>query len=115
MVNAEGSALPASKSGLSLDFWKFWSGQVISVLGTSFTQFAIPLLIFRLTHSAINLALAMAASMLPYVFFGLIIGAWVDRLDRKRLMIVVDFGMAIVVGSIPLMAAIGHLSVWWIY
>jgi MFS family permease len=85
------------------------------VLGSSFTDFAIPLLIFRLTHSAINLAFATASVMLPYLLFGLVIGAWVDRLDRKRLMIVVNVGMAIAVGSVPLMAATGHLSVWWIY
>jgi MFS family permease len=101
--------------GLSRGFWKFWSGQVISVLGTSFTQFAIPLLIFKLTHSALNLALSMAATFLPYLLFGLVIGAWVDRLDRKRLMIVVNVCMMLVVGSIPLMAALGHLSVMWIY
>ncbi|HEX6510644.1 MAG TPA: MFS transporter, partial [Chloroflexota bacterium] len=52
---------------------------------------------------------------LPYLFFGLIIGAWVDRLNRKRLMIVVNVGMALTVGSIPYMAHIGHLSIWWIY
>jgi MFS family permease len=100
---------------LSNDFWKFWTGQVISVLGSAFTGFAEPLLIFKLTHSAVNLALTMAAAMLPYLLFGLVIGAWVDRLDRKKLMIVVDFGMALAVGSVPLMAATGHLSVWWIY
>lgn len=101
--------------GLSLDFWKFWTGQVISVLGTSFSTFAVPLLIFKLTHSAVNLALTMAAAFLPYLLFGLIIGAWVDRLDRKRLMVVVDVGMALATGSIPFMAASGHLSVGWIY
>jgi MFS family permease len=100
---------------LSADFWKFWTGQMISVLGTSFTLFAEPLLIYKLTHSAINLALTMAASMLPYLLFGLVIGAWVDRLDRKKMMVIVDVGMALVIGSIPLMAAVGHLSVLWIY
>lgn len=101
--------------GLSPDFWKFWTGQVVSVLGSSFTLFAIPLLIFKLTHSAVALALTMAASMLPYLLFGLVIGAWVDRVDRKRLMITVDVGMAIVIGSIPLMAGIGRLTVIWIF
>jgi MFS family permease len=101
--------------GLNLDFWKFWSGQVISVLGSSFTQFAIPLLIFKLTHSALNLAVAMAATFLPYLLFGLVIGAWVDRLDRKRLMIVVNLCLMLVIGSVPLMASLGHLSILWIY
>ena len=104
-----------AKRPINVDFWKFWTGQVISVLGSSFSQFAVPLLIFKLTHSAINLALTMAAEFLPYLLFGLVIGAWVDRLDRKRLMIVVNVGMAIATGSIPFMAGIGHLSIAWIY
>lgn len=103
------------QAGLSPDFWRFWTGQVISVFGTSFTQFAVPLLIYKLTHSSINLALTIAFDMLPYLLFGLIIGAWVDRLDRKRLMIVVDLLSALVIGSIPLIDSLHHLSVWWIY
>jgi MFS family permease len=111
----EDTMATARAKALHTDFWTFWTGQVVSVLGTSFTQFAVPLLIFQLTHSAVNLALTMAAEFLPYLLFGLLIGAWVDRLDRKRLMIIVDIGMAFVIGSIPLMAALEHLTVWWIY
>ena len=74
----------------SLDFWKFWTGQTISNLGSSFTNFALPLLIFKLTGSALNLAIASATTFLPYLLFGLPIGAWVDRVDRKRLMIITD-------------------------
>lgn len=103
------------RHGLNLDFWKFWTGQVISTFGTSFTTFAVPLLIYKLTGSALNLALATAAAFVPYLLFGLVIGAWVDRLDRKRLMIVVDLLLAAVMGSIPLLAHLGLLSVWWIY
>lgn len=58
-----------------LDFWKFWFGQTISALGSSFTGFALPLLIFQLTGSALNLALTVATSVLPYLLFGLVIGA----------------------------------------
>jgi MFS family permease len=111
----EDTMATARAKALHTDFWTFWTGQVVSVLGTSFTQFAVPLLIFQLTHSAVNLALTMAAEFVPYLLFGLLIGAWVDRLDRKRLMIIVDIGMAFVIGSIPLMAALEHLTVWWIY
>ena len=41
--------------------------------------------------------------MLPYLLFGLFIGAWADRVDRKRLMIVVDLGRAAALASIPLL------------
>jgi hypothetical protein len=100
---------------LSLDFWKFWGGQTISNLGSSFTSFAIPLLVFQLTHSALNLGAATAASFAPYFLFGLIIGAWVDRADRKRLMIAADLGRGAAIASIPVFAYAGILSVWWIY
>lgn len=100
---------------LSIDFWKFWTGQVISQLGTSFTMFAIPLLVFQLTHSSVNLAISAASDFLPYLLFGLVIGAWVDRVNRKQLMIAADLAMTIFIGSIPLLYALGHLSIWWIY
>ena len=100
---------------LSLDFWKFWVGQTISNLGSSFTQWAVPLLVFRLTHSAVNLGIATAATFLPYLLFGLLLGAWMDRVDRKRAMIALDSLNAIVILSIPLVATFWHLSVWWIY
>ncbi len=101
--------------GLSSDFWKFWAGQTISNLGSSFTQWAVPLLVFRLTHSAVNLGIATAATFLPYLLFGLLLGAWMDRVDRRRAMIALDSLNTIVILSIPLVATFGHLSVWWIY
>jgi predicted MFS family arabinose efflux permease len=100
---------------LSLDFWKFWGGQTISNLGSSFTGFAMPLLVFKLTHSALNLGATTAAYFVPYLLFGLIIGAWVDRVDRKRLMIAADLGRGAAIASVPLVAYAGILSVWWIY
>jgi MFS family permease len=100
---------------LSSEFWKFWVGQTISNLGTSFTLFALPLLVFKLTGSALNLAITTAASFLPYLLFGLVIGAWVDRVDRKRLMIGTDIARAAVIASIPLLASVDRLTVEWIY
>src|SRR5258708_21703382 len=100
---------------LSNELWKFWLGQTISNLGTSFTQFALPLLVFKLTGSALNLAITTAATFLPYLLFGLVIGAWVDRVDRKKLMIATDIARAAVIASIPLLASMDRLSVEWIY
>jgi MFS family permease len=101
--------------GLSVDFWKFWAGQTISQLGSSFTLFATPLLIFKLTRSSVNLGIAMAANFVPYLLFGLVIGAWVDRLDRKRMMIAVDLGRAVVIAMIPLLSYLNLLQVWQVY
>lgn len=97
------------------DFWLFFVGQTISNLGTSFTAFALPLLIYKLTGSAMNLALTTVFTMLPYLLFGLVIGAWVDRVDRKRLMITVEIVNALLIASIPLLAMMENLPLWWIY
>jgi MFS family permease len=97
------------------DFWKFLTGQTISVLGSAFSGFALPLLIFQLTHSPLSLAIATATFALPHLLFGLFIGAWVDRVDRKRLMIAVDILMALGLAVIPILALVHQLNVLWIY
>ncbi len=97
------------------DFWKFWIGETVSNFGSSMTQFAVPLLVFKLTGSAALLGGAFAVFGLPHLLFGLVIGAWTDRVDRKRLMIVVDVLAALTIASVPAASALGVLSVWWIY
>src|ERR1700687_2357253 len=94
------------------DFWKFWTGETVSNFGSSITQFALPLLVFKLTGSAVSLGVGFAMFGLPHVLFGLLIGAWADRLDRRRVMIVVDLLSAVVLVSVPLAAAAGPRSVW---
>lgn len=100
---------------LSADFWRFWAGQAISSFGSAISRFALPLLVYQLTGSALNLALTAATEMLPYLLFGLVIGAWVDRTDRRRVMIGTDLARGLIVGTIPLLFALGALSVWWVY
>jgi MFS family permease len=97
------------------NFWKFWSGQTLSNLGSSITLFALPLLVYQLTDSAFNLALASTFGFLPYLLFGLIIGAWVDRTNRKRLMIAVDLLRMLVLLSVPVLVGLDALTLWWIY
>lgn len=79
------------------------------------TGFALPLLVFKLTNSPLNLALTMVFTVLPYLLFGLAIGARVDRANRKRVMVFTDCARALVIASIPLLTVPGSLSVWWIY
>ena len=75
----------------------------------------MPLIVFKLTGSAIALGAALAAYTVPQLFFGLAIGAWTDRTNRKRLMIAVDVLAALTIASVPLAASVGVLSLWWIY
>ena len=103
------------RGGLGHDFLKFWVGQTISNLGTSVTLLAFPLIVFKLTGSALNLGLTAAVTTLPYLLFGLVIGAAVDRADRKRVMIAADIARAALIATVPLLAWGGALTVWWIY
>src|SRR5215471_11514832 len=100
---------------LNIDFWKYWIGQTISNLGSSITLFALPLLVYKLTGSALHLGVTTAAEFLPYLLFGLILGAWADRVNRKRMMIGTDIARALIIISIPLLYTFGLLTVWWIY
>jgi MFS family permease len=97
------------------DFGRFWIGQTISSLGDAFTGFALPLLIYKLTGSALSLAISSAAAFLPYLLFGLVIGAWVDRVDRRLLMLLTDIARALLIASIPLLIAAGFFALWYVY
>jgi MFS family permease len=97
------------------DFGRFWVGQTISSLGDAFTGFALPLLIYKQTGSALSLAISSATAFLPYLLFGLLIGAWVDRVDRRRLMLLTDIGRALLIASIPLLLTAGLFALWYVY
>lgn len=114
-MEATQTEVSTTQPKLNSDFWKYWAGQTISNMGSSITLFALPLLVYNLTGSALNLGLSTAANFLPYLLFGLILGAWTDRVDRKRMMILTDLGRAMTIATIPLLFWIGWLPVWWIY
>jgi MFS family permease len=71
--------------------------------------------VFKLTGSALALGATLAIYTAPQLFFGLAIGAWTDRTDRKRLMIVVDLLSALTIASVAIASGVGLLSLWWIY
>lgn len=97
------------------DFRLYFASQVISQLGTSFTLFALPLLVFKLTGSPTNLAITTAAEFVPYLLFGLVLGAVVDRVDRKAMMVTVDLARGAVIAVLPVLSLAGELRVEHIY
>jgi MFS family permease len=100
---------------LGRDFWLYFTGQLISQVGGSFTLFALPLLVFDLTHSATNLAITTAAEFVPYLLFGLLLGALVDRVNRKRMMLLTDSARGAVILVLPVLALGGTLNVSIVY
>lgn len=93
------------------DFILLWSGQSISSLGTSITQTAYPLLVWDMSHSAALVGLIGGLGTLPYLLLSLMVGALVDRWDRKRVMILCDSIRALNLGSVLIVLFIGHLTV----
>lgn len=101
--------------------WRNWNfllllgGQGVSSMGTAISQLAFPLLVLALTHSPVQAGLMGASRGLPYALFCLPAGVFIDRWDRKRTMIICDTGRAIALGSIPLVLALGHLTIVQLY
>jgi predicted MFS family arabinose efflux permease len=98
------------------DFLKLWAGQAISELGSTVTREAIPLLaVLTLGASPFEMGILSALGGLPALVFGIFAGVWVDRLRRRPLMIAADLGRAILLGLIPLTAALGMLHIELVY
>ncbi len=93
------------------DYLLLLSGQSVSALGSYISGLAYPLLALALTHSPAQAGLVSVGSFVSYLAFSLVAGVWVDRLDRRAIMVACAAGQALVAGSIPLAAALGHLSV----
>ena len=100
----------------SADFAKLWSGYTIAVIGSQITVLALPLTaVLLLGAGATETGLLVAARMSPALVLGLFIGAWVDRLPRRPIMIACDLGSALVIGSVPAAAALGVLGLPQLY
>lgn len=94
------------------DFVLLQVGQGLSVLGSTSTFVAYPLLVLALTHSPAKAGTVGFANALPYALFALLAGVLADRVDRKRLMIAMDLVRAAAMVSIVSALAAGVLTFW---
>jgi len=88
------------------DFRLLWSAQLVSTVGTALTDLAAGILVFRVTGSALSVGLMFMAVSIPTLFIGLIAGVFVDRYDRRKIMVVADVARAAIVASIPFLIGI---------
>jgi DHA3 family macrolide efflux protein-like MFS transporter len=72
------------------NFVALWLGQTISFIGDYFYWLAVPIMVERLTGSAMMVGLSTISNALPLLLLGPAAGVFVDRWDRKRTMIVAD-------------------------
>jgi MFS transporter, DHA3 family, macrolide efflux protein len=96
------------------DFRLLWTAQLVSTVGTALADLAAGILIFRETHSALSVGLMFMATSIPTLLVGLVAGVFVDRYDRRKIMVVADLLRAVIVAAIPLIFLL-HLSVALLY
>jgi len=98
------------------DFLRLWSGQTISQFGSQISGLALPLLaILVLDASAFEVAALGVAEFLPFILFSLPAGAWVDRLRRRPILIVADWGRAVALASVPVAYVLDSLTITQLY
>jgi DHA3 family macrolide efflux protein-like MFS transporter len=84
------------------DFTTLWTAQLVSTIGSSLTDLAAGLYVYRETQSALNVGLVLMMSALPTLLVGLVAGVFVDRIDRKRILQGSDLIRAFLVFLIPM-------------
>jgi MFS family permease len=98
------------------DFLKLWSAETISQFGSTIDDLAFPLVaILVLDASAFEVAALGTVLFLPFLIFTLPAGVWVDRLPRKPILIVGDFGRAALYATVPLAYVLDVLTLWQLY
>jgi MFS family permease len=117
---AEESSLDADAQALTVgqvlklrDFRLLWLAQIVSDFGDSLTTLALLILVNLLTGSTAALATMAVALAIPQVTFGLIAGVYVDRMDRKQMMIAADVLRGMLVLGFTLVGSPGQL--WLLY
>ncbi|NLF53468.1 MAG: MFS transporter [Thauera phenolivorans] len=88
------------------NFRSYFAGQAISILGTWIQQVALSWLIYRLTGSVALLGVATFAALLPILFLGPLAGAWIDRHDKRRLLILVQGLLALQAAALAVLTAL---------
>ncbi len=98
------------------DYLKLWTAATVSLFGTQVSLVAIPVIaIFLLDAPPFQVALLGTVEFLPFLLFTLPAGAWVDRLPRRLILVVGDFGRAASLLSIPIAYELGILTIWQLY
>ncbi|MBE2266964.1 MAG: MFS transporter [Anaerolinea sp.] len=91
------------------------AGQVVSLLGSSLTQFALTVWAYQVTGSATALALTAFFGFAPGIIFSPIAGALVDRWDRRLVMMFSDLGGGLATVALFLLYSSGNLQIWHLY
>jgi DHA3 family macrolide efflux protein-like MFS transporter len=109
---SQNSSLPAN---WAFRFFTIWSGQAVSLFGSSLVQFALVWYLTRETGSATVLATATLVALLPQIVLGPFVGALVDRWDRRIIMIVADSSIAAATLLLAWLFTSNQIQVWHVF
>ncbi len=96
-------------------FTVVWVGQLVSLLGTGMTRFALTIWAWQVTGEATALALVGFFSFAPTVIMSPFAGAIVDRSNRKMVMMLSDLAAGLATAVVLLLQASGRLEIWHLY
>jgi DHA3 family macrolide efflux protein-like MFS transporter len=92
-----------------------WVGQLISMLGSGMTTFALTIWVFRETNRATNLALLGMFFMVPLLVMSPLVGVMVDRYNRKLMMMLSDLAAGVTTIVVLVLYVSGNLQIWHLY
>jgi MFS family permease len=84
-----------------------WLGQAVNVIGNQVTRVALPYQVYVLTHSTLAIAGLTLAQLVPLLLFSLAGGSLADAVDRRKLLIVTQLGLASTSGALVLVSLAG--------
>jgi MFS family permease len=93
----------------------FFTGQVISLVGTWMQNIALAWYVIDLTHSAVAVGVLAFCRFAPFTVFGLVSGVVADRLDNRRLVMGTQTASMVVAAALTVLAASGAEIVWLAY
>lgn len=94
------------------NFTVLWLAQLVSEMGTSLVSLTASIYVYRLTGSTLSVGLMLMATAAPSLLIGLVAGVYVDRYDRRRVMIAADLVRAVLAVLIALLLPAG---IAWLY
>jgi MFS family permease len=93
------------------NFLKLWTSETISQFGSQFTGLALPLTaIIILNADSTELGVLTFAGTIPWLIFGLLVGVWVDRHRKKRIMVTSNILRGSILALIPIAAVLGVIT-----
>lgn len=100
---------------INRNFRLLWFGQLISQLGDKAYNIALMWWLFEKTKSPFFISSFLVASMLPELIFGPVAGVYIDRWNKKKILVISDFVRGVVVLALAALYQLNLLEIWHIY